>query len=236
MLLVYFSAPGGISNQSEQDGDSETSYRISSRLSDVTELCDDEEILTFLDYKALKSKVDSRNDIKTTPEEKQLATSKKLVAAILPDDTITVKDIHIYGPSRGVRIDTFSGKDIPFSDLSLGYQTTIRLIIDIAWRLSEQYPESNNPFAESAIFLIDEIDLHLHPIWQRKFIDQLVNALSGFSNSQFIVTTHSPLIVQSAAARRDANIVVCRRQGNNVIIDQDVKAVKNWRADQNLNK
>lgn len=236
-ILVYGAnrVKGKLSiNQSEQDSDSDTSYRISSRLSDITELYDAEEILTFLDYKALKSRADSRNDVKTTPEEKQLATFKKLVAAILPDDTITVKDIHIYGPPKGVRLDTFSGKNIPFSDLSLGYQTTIRLIIDIAWRLSEQYPKSNNPFAEPAIILIDEIDLHLHPIWQRKFIDQLVDALNGFSNSQFIVTTHSPLIVQSAAARRDANIVVCRREGDSVIIDQGVEAVKNWRADQIL--
>ena len=54
-----------------------------------------------------------------------------------------------------------------------------------------------------------------------------------FPNTQFIVTTHSPLIVQSAVAR-DANIVVCRREGDHVVIDQSVEAVKNWRADQIL--
>jgi predicted ATP-binding protein involved in virulence len=78
--------------------------------------------------------------------------------------------------------------------------------------------------------LIDEIDLHLHPKWQRELIDYLTNL---FPNTQFIVTTHSPLIVQAAAAR-DANIVVCRREGDHVVIDQSVEAVKNWRTDQIL--
>lgn len=235
-ILVYGANrfKGKLSIQGEQDSESETTDRISSRLSDTTELYDAEEILTYLDYKAIKSRADAGKKIKTTPDEERLTIFKKLIAAILPDGNIKAKDIHIYGPPRGVRLDTFSGKDIPFSALSLGYQTTIRLIVDLAWRLSERYPESPNPFAEPAIVLIDEIDLHLHPIWQRKLIDQLVESLTGFSNSQFIVTTHSPLIVQSAAARQDASIVVCRRESNQVIIDQSVEAVKNWRADQIL--
>lgn len=235
-ILVYGAnrIKGKLSIQGEQDSESETSDRISSRLSDITELYDAEEILTYLDYKALKSRAVADKQIKATPDEQRLIMFKKLVADILPDDNIKAKDIHIYGPPKGVCLDTFSGKDIPFSSLSLGYQTTIRLIIDLAWRLSERYPESAKPFAEPAIVLIDEIDLHLHPIWQRKFIDQIVESLNGFSNSQFIVTTHSPLIVQSAAARQDASIVVCRREADHVVIDQSVEAVKNWRADQIL--
>jgi len=94
----------------------------------------------------------------------------------------------------------------------------------------DRYSESENPLAEPAVVLIDEIDLHLHPKWQRELIDYLTNL---FPNTQFIVTTHSPLIVQAAAAR-DANIVVCRREGDHVVIDQSIEAVRGWRADQIL--
>lgn len=115
-------------------------------------------------------------------------------------------------------------------DLSLGYRTSLAWIIDFASRMFDRYPESENPLAEPAVVLIDEIDLHLHPKWQRELIDYLTNL---FPNTQFIVTTHSPLIVQAAAAR-DANIVVCRREGDHVVIDQSVEAVRGWRADQIL--
>jgi len=115
-------------------------------------------------------------------------------------------------------------------DLSLGYRTSMAWMVDFASRMFDLYPESENPLAEPAVVLIDEIDLHLHPKWQRDLLPWLSEL---FPNTQFIVTTHSPLIVQSAVAR-DANIVVCRREGDHVVIDQSVEAVKNWRADQIL--
>ncbi|CAN5259608.1 AAA family ATPase [soil metagenome] len=115
-------------------------------------------------------------------------------------------------------------------DLSLGYRTSMAWMVDFASRMFDLYPESENPLAEPAVVLIDEIDLHLHPKWQRELLDYLSNL---FPNTQFIVTTHSPLIVQSAAAR-DANIVVCRREGDHVVIDQSLEAVRGWRADQIL--
>lgn len=115
-------------------------------------------------------------------------------------------------------------------DLSLGYRTSMAWMVDFASRMFDLYPDSENPLAEPAVVLIDEIDLHLHPKWQRDLLDWLSNL---FPNTQFIVTTHSPLIVQSAAAR-DANFAVCRREGDHVVIDQSLEAVKNWRADQIL--
>ena len=115
-------------------------------------------------------------------------------------------------------------------DLSLGYRTSMAWIVDFASRMFDLYSESENPLAEPAVVLIDEIDLHLHPKWQRELIDYLTNL---FPNTQFIVTTHSPLIVQAAAAR-DANVVVCRREGDHVVIDQSIEAVRGWRADQIL--
>jgi predicted ATP-binding protein involved in virulence len=75
---------------------------------------------------------------------------------------------------------------------------------------------------------VDEIDLHLHPKWQRSLISYLTER---FPNTQFIVTAHSPLIVQAAT---DANIVLLRREGDHVVIDNDVEAIRGWRVDQVL--
>ena len=78
--------------------------------------------------------------------------------------------------------------------LSLGYQTVFAWTLDIAWRLIERYPRSPNPLQEPAIVLVDEIDLHLHPHWQRDIREHLTEQ---FPRIQFIATAHSPLMAQS---------------------------------------
>jgi predicted ATP-binding protein involved in virulence len=112
--------------------------------------------------------------------------------------------------------------------LSLGYRTLIAWMVDLASRLFERYPDSPNPLAEPAVVLVDEIDLHLHPTWQRRLIGYLGE---HFPNAQFIVSAHSPLVVQSAT---DANIVVLRQEGDHVVIDNDVASIRGWRVDQIL--
>jgi predicted ATPase len=117
---------------------------------------------------------------------------------------------------------------IPMRRLSLGYRTMIAWMVDLASRLCERYPNSKDPLAEPAVVLIDEIDLHLHPSWQRALLKHLTER---FPNTQFIVTAHSPLVIQAAP---EARIVVLRRQGGHVVIDDSPKAVSGWRVDQIL--
>jgi predicted ATP-binding protein involved in virulence len=113
-------------------------------------------------------------------------------------------------------------------DMSLGYQTTIAWLSDFANKFFIRYPDSPNPLEEPAIVLIDEIDLHLHPNWQRK----LIGFLSGiFKNTQFIATAHSPLVVQ-AAGDANANVVLLRREGDQTVVVKDLEDVRNWRIDQ----
>lgn len=117
---------------------------------------------------------------------------------------------------------------VPLADLSLGYRTMIAWTVDLASRLFEFYPDSPNPLAEPAVVLVDEVDLHLHPKWQRALRGHLTER---FPNAQFIVTAHSPLVVQ---ASEDENIVLLRREGDHVVIDNDVETVRGWRVDQVL--
>ncbi len=113
-------------------------------------------------------------------------------------------------------------------NLSLGYKTMVAWIVDFASKLFLLYPNSPNPLAEPAVCLVDEIDLHMHPTWQRKIMGFLTDK---FPNTQFIVTAHSPLMVQAAA---DANIVLLKREGDHVVVDNDPIVVKNWSVDQIL--
>ncbi len=66
------------------------------------------------------------------------------------------------------------------------------LVGDIARRLSIMNPALENPLHGNGVVLIDEVDLHLHPKWQRSLIQQLT---ATFPNCQFILTTHSPLVI-----------------------------------------
>jgi predicted ATP-binding protein involved in virulence len=119
---------------------------------------------------------------------------------------------------------------LTLEQLSLGYRTLTSWMVDFARRLFEHYPDSPNPLAEPAICLVDEIDLHLHPKWQRQIVGHL---RSKFPRTQFIVTAHSPLVVQ-ASASAGGNIAVLRRTPDGVVIDQSSRAVRGWRIDQLL--
>lgn len=80
------------------------------------------------------------------------------------------------------------------NELGYGYQCMFSWIFDFCKKMFDRYPNSKNPLHEPAILLVDEIDMHLHPSWQRLILSELCNM---FPMTQFIVTTHSPLIVQS---------------------------------------
>ncbi|QDU18312.1 AAA family ATPase [Urbifossiella limnaea] len=117
---------------------------------------------------------------------------------------------------------------VPLRQLGYGYQTLIAWMLDFVSRMVERYPDSPDPLKEPAICVVDEIDLHLHPAWQRKLIGFLSER---FPNTQFIATAHSPLVVQAA---ENANIAVLKREGDHVVIHNDVDDIRNWRVDQIL--
>lgn len=162
--------------------------------------------------------------------EKKYKEVKDILKKLLPDvSDFRVKPITESQTEAIIQAKTFYGW-VDMKNLSLGYQTLIAWMVDLAARLFERYPDSKNPLAEPAVVLVDEIDLHLHPKWQRTLINHLTNI---FSQTQFIVTAHSPLIVQSA---EDANIVLLKREGDRVKIynNKDENVIKGWRVDQVL--
>lgn len=83
-----------------------------------------------------------------------------------------------------------------FDMLSSGYKSIVRLAGDIAYRAVKLNPHNGeNAVTETeGIVLIDELDMHLHPSWQKKVVGLLKQA---FPKIQFIVTSHSPFVIQS---------------------------------------
>lgn len=85
-----------------------------------------------------------------------------------------------------------NGKPFTVNQLSDGEKCLIALVGDLARRMAILNPVSKNPLEGSGIVLIDEIDLHLHPKWQRMVVPKL---LEVFPNCQFIISTHSPHVI-----------------------------------------
>lgn len=88
------------------------------------------------------------------------------------------------------------GYEESFSELSEGYRTIIIFICDFLSRIIDNNPKNKDILNTKAVVLIDEIDEHLHLRWQRTIVKKMREI---FPNVQFIMTTHSPTIIQGAS-------------------------------------
>ncbi len=101
-------------------------------------------------------------------------------------------------PRLGFVVDK-RGHPFYLHQLSDGERGLLALVFDLSRRLAIANPDSDSPIAEGlALVLIDEIELHLHPKWQRDVLRRLSNI---FKACQFVVTTHSPLVLGEVQAR-----------------------------------
>ena len=113
---------------------------------------------------------------------------KRVIDEVLNKDvTIEIEGSRVVFVERGYR-ETIE-------ELSEGYRTMIIFICDLLYRLLINNPKED-VFGIPAVVLIDEIDEHLHLKWQRVIVKKL---RSIFPNIQFIMTTHSPTIIQGAS-------------------------------------
>ncbi len=188
-----------------------------------SELFDAEELLLHLHHASLPT------GAATARRQKKALVN--MIADFLPEvknsDGIDIKGATAIGEKtrQGVWVTTRDGA-VPLKQLSFGYQTMTAWIGDIAMRLFAANPTSRNALHAPAIVVIDEIDLHLHPRWQRELRGLLTK---NFPNVQFIATAHSPLIAQ---AFLDANLAVISRVGDHSVIENEPAAIANWRIDQ----
>lgn len=93
-----------------------------------------------------------------------------------------------------------NGSTFFLEQLSDGERGLLALVFDLTRRLAIANPDSDDPIAEGvALVMIDEIELHLHPKWQRHVIRRLREV---FKNCQFVITTHSPQVIGQVKAEK----------------------------------
>jgi predicted ATPase len=120
---------------------------------------------------------------------RHLEVLRSAVRRFLPD----YKNLRPGPESESRLLIDHGGITLDVSQLSDGERGVLALVLDLARRLSQANPSLGDPLRDGeAIVLIDEIDLHLHPKWQRKIVEHLTGV---FPRCQFIATTHSPQIV-----------------------------------------
>ena len=216
----------GISRKMKTSNLSETSIEenITGLFHDNYELTNAEEWLLQLDYGVKNGIANAStvlNKLKTVLTSGLLPDAKGIeLKSELDPNANSIKNYALF--------DTDYGK-VRLKDLGYGYQATMAWVVDLAKKLFERYPKLDNPLTGAAIVLVDEIDLHLHPDWQRK----ITSHLSGiFPNVQFIVTAHSPLIVQSA---ENVNLIILEKgEDNQTHIRQEFGTFRGWTIEEIL--
>jgi hypothetical protein len=166
--------------------------------------------------------------------QRSLEVARRVIDGLLPE------------PVRICRIDTqrvsfisAGGAEVAMLDLSDGYRSFLALAIDILRHLEasaedlglliDEEDGETRVIAEGVI-LIDEVDAHLHPVWQRE-IGFLLRRT--FPRMQFIITSHSPFVAQAAS---DGGLIVLRTSDRDgaVHAERPIESVRGWRVDQIL--
>ena len=144
------------------------------------------------------------------------------------------ENIHIYYDKRTEELLYVNKEGIlPIRLLSSGFRNLLGMVFDIAYRMAVLNPDLLEDITSitPGVVLIDEIDMHLHPNWQWKVVDALKNT---FPNVQFIVTTHSPIIVASC---KEEKLIMLQLEDVFLDIPSEIvlgKTVKGWMVDSVL--
>lgn len=102
--------------------------------------------------------------------------------------------------------------DVPLDQLSDGFQNVAAWVGDLMFNITNTFNDHKDPLKARGLLLIDEIDLHLHPKWQRRLYTFIQNKLPNF---QIIATTHSPLTAQQA---EEGELYALKREVANVTL------------------
>lgn len=139
----------------------------------------------------------------------QLLAVRDAIESILPG----FSELHVR--RSPLRMIVMKGKEeLVIDQLSDGEKCLLAMVGDLARRLAIANPGLKKPLEGNAVVMIDEIDLHLHPEWQRMIVPALEQT---FPNCQFFLTTHSPQILSHVRAEK---IFVLHRTGENTQVVQ----------------
>ncbi len=133
-----------------------------------------------------------------------LRSVQNAIYTFLPE----IRSLRIRRKPRLQMVVTKNDETLQVTQLSDGEKCLLALVGDIARRLAIANPLSDDPLDGSGLVLVDEVELHLHPKWQRYII---ANLQSTFPNIQFVISTHSPQVLGEL---KNTNIVkLIRKNG-----------------------
>ena len=123
--------------------------------------------------------------------QRDLSAVRDAISSMLAD--VSYPHIEL-NPRRFIvsRTTKLGDEKLDLEQLSGGYRAVLALTADLAWRMTRGNPHIDNPLLSEAIVLIDEVELHLHPSWQQRILNDFMRT---FPNAQFVVTTHSPQVL-----------------------------------------
>ena len=143
-------------------------------------------------------------------------------------DSIPERIVH---PGMGIGTnDNIMGEPLHASVLSSGTQGTLLWIYALALKMASHYGWKDGWEKKPAILLIDEIENHLHPTWQRRVIPAL---LDHFPKLQIFATTHSPFVVAGLKAGQ-VHLLKRDPETGAVTAETNTKNVIGWTADEIL--
>ena len=147
----------------------------------------------FFDWYRYKEDIENESLRDGLGLDRELEIVREAISTFMPG----FNNLRIRRNPERMTIDK-EGQTFSINQLSDGEKTYIALVGDLCKRLILANPTLENPLLGEGIVLIDELDLHLHPQWQKEIATRLCET---FPNIQFIVTTHSPLVINSVKTK-----------------------------------
>ncbi len=147
-----------------------------------------------IDFKSFFEWFRNREDLETELrvnnsdyQDSQLTAVRQAIHSLLPG----FENLRVRRSPLRMTVEK-QGQELIIDQLSDGEKCLLAMVGDLARRLAIANPGLPDPLQGDGVVLIDEIELHLHPQWQRQMVPALTKT---FPNCQFIVTTHSPQVV-----------------------------------------
>jgi hypothetical protein len=150
--------------------------------------------------------------LRLQPNTARYAEAVSLLDRVLPD---TIRFNGEFLPEEEQFVFDFEGVPTPFTALSDGYKAFIGWVGDLIGHLADVAPSDASLDSITGIVLVDEIDLHLHPAWQREVVPLLSKV---FRCLQFVLSSHSPLV--ASTVKRENVFVTDRAESGVATIKQ----------------
>ena len=140
------------------------------------------------------------------------ARANRAVEQALPAFLGEFHNLRVEGSDKPRLVVDKRGTTLDLSQLSDGERGLLAVLIDLTRRLAQVNPDLEHPARDAqAVVLIDELDLHMHPRWQREIVSRLTVT---FPKCQFVTTTHSPQIISEV---QPENLLLLRQEGDRIV-------------------